>query len=175
METTEHITESYVRYCLNWFTNSNIKAKGGKEIDILAMDKDGNKYWIECGVTHKKHWSLKARATEKDFQEVSRKEGSKRVFRHGNSVDYFVEKKFNDPRLKEKIKEFGFSGENYKKIIVCWQVKDDEVKRYAKKKGIEIWELKEKMKKLRKKLGETYYSDDILRTLQLVNKLDEEG
>jgi len=172
METTEHITESYVRYCLEWFTNSNIKAKGGKEIDILAIDKKGKKYWIECGITHKKHWSLKAKADEKDKQKVIRKTGEKLVWRHRNSVDYFIEHKFNDDRLKEEIKKFGFKNKNYKKIIVCWQVSGPETEKYANKKGIEIWELKEKMKELKKKIGETYYSDDILRTLQLVNKME---
>ena len=44
METTEHIVESYVRFVKKWFTISNIKAKGGKEIDILAVDKDGLNY-----------------------------------------------------------------------------------------------------------------------------------
>ena len=51
METTEHIVESYVRFCLGWFTNSNIKGKGGKEIDILAIDSTGVPVVVELKVS----------------------------------------------------------------------------------------------------------------------------
>ena len=172
IETTEHIVESYVRHYLRWFTNSNIKAKGNKEIDILAVDSLGNRYWIECGVTHKKSWALKSRATEKDFQGIERKHGMKMAWRHKNSVDYFIKHKFDDSRTQERLKDFGFKKGNYQKIVVCWQVKDKEVIEYAKKHGIEIWLLKEKMKDFMQDIGESYYNDDILRTLQLVRKLD---
>lgn len=172
METTEHIAEEYVRHKLKWFTNPNIKAKGGKEIDILAIDKKGRRYWIECGVTHKINWALKSKADRKDFQVLKREKSNKKIWRHRNSVDYFISHKFNDPKLKEKLKDFGFKKGNYKKIIVCWQTKTESVKKYSKRKGIyEVWELKNKMKDLMSDLGETYYSDDILRTLQLAHKV----
>ncbi len=51
METTEHITESYIRYVKKGYTNSNIKCKGGKEIDIIAIDLDGNKHCIKNYLT----------------------------------------------------------------------------------------------------------------------------
>ena len=172
-ETTEHIVESYVRYYLRWFTNSNIKAKGNKEIDILAIDRLGNRFWIECGVTHTKHWSLKAKSTDKDFQGIERKDGIKKFWRHKNSVDYFIKHKFEDLRLKERLEDFGFNDDNYTKIICCWQVKDKDAKEYAKKNGIEIWELKEKMRDFMQDIGESHYGDDILRTLQLVKKLGD--
>jgi hypothetical protein len=174
METTEHIAEEYMRHCLKWFTTSNIKAKGNKEADISAIDKKENKYWVECQVTHKKHWALKSRAEEKDFHEISRKEGPKKAWRHRNSVDFFIKQKFGDPDIKEEIKKYGFNEGDYKRIIVCWQINEKESKEvlnYAKKNGIdEIWELKDKLKILMGGIGETYYFDDILRTLQLVNR-----
>ncbi len=172
-ETTEHIAESYIRHCLHWFTNTNIKARNNKEIDILAVDKKGNKYWIECGVSHDKAWKLKAEAQERDFQKIERKSGYKKAWRNRNSVDYFIEHKFENEYLKEKIKEFGFKDGNYNKIIVCWAIQNSKVKDYAKNKGVKVWELKEKIKELMKELGETYYGDDILRTLQLVGKLED--
>jgi len=165
METTEHITESYIRYVKKWYTNSNIKCKGGKEIDIIAIDKNGKKYHIECGVTHKKHWALKSRVEKGDI-EIN---GNRRKWKHRNSVDFFLKEKFNDNRVKEVLKDHGFK-ENYKKIIVVWDVKSSDVFDYAKKKDIEIWCLKEKIIELLSSLGETYYEDDINRTLQLVGK-----
>ncbi|MEK6854690.1 MAG: hypothetical protein AABX73_00530 [Nanoarchaeota archaeon] len=170
-ETTERIVESFVRYYLRWFTNSNIKAKGNKEIDILAIDQHGNKFWIECGITHLKTWALKSHATEKDYQNIERKEGMKKAWRHKNSVDYFISCKFDDPKLKEKLKDFNFVDGSYTKIIACWQVKDENVIKYAKSKDIEIWQLKERMKDFIKDIGESHYEDPILRTLQLVKKL----
>lgn len=169
METTEHIVESYVRHVLGWFTNSNIKAKGGKEIDILAIDKKGKKYHIECGVTHKKHWALRASPSANDFLFERKKTKDVKRWRHRNSVDFFIKEKFNDKRVIKRLKDFGFNN-NYKKIIVAWQVAENEVHEYARKKNIEIWELKYKVNDLIESLGETYYSDDILRTLQLVKK-----
>lgn len=169
METTEHITESYVRYVLKWFTNSNIKAKGGKEIDILAIDGRGNRFHIESGVTHKKNWALKSCATENDFLIEKKKTKDVKRWRHRNSVDFFIKEKFEDERVIEKLKEFGFK-KNYKKIIVVWQTVDQNVHSYAQMKNVTIWELKEKIQELMNALGETYYSDDILRTLQLVKK-----
>ena len=71
METTEHITESYIRYVKKWFTNSNIKCKGGKEIDIIAIDSNENRYHIECGVTHKKSFALKSKPSEGLFNLTS--------------------------------------------------------------------------------------------------------
>lgn len=174
METTEHITESYVRHVLGWFTNSNIKARGGKEIDIIAVDKKGNKYHIECGVTHKKQFALMAKPSKNALYYVIKKTKKVRKWRHRNSVDFFVRAKFNDKKIKERLKDFGFK-KNYKKIIVVWQVADKKVHKYAKSKGVEIWELKDKIKELTKTLGETYYPDDILRTLQLVNKVNKES
>jgi len=169
METTEHITEAYVRHVLGWFTNSNIKAKGGKEIDILAIDVRENKYHIESGVTHKKNWALKSKRSKEDFD----LEKGKTKWKHRNSVDFFIKEKFNDKRVIEKLIDFDFN-DNYKKIIVVWQVANNEVFEYGKSKGVEVWELKDKVKNLMNSLGETYYSDDILRTLQLVNKVNEE-
>jgi hypothetical protein len=176
METTEHIVEEYARHVLGWFTNSNIKAKNGKEVDIIAIDLEGNKYWIECGITHKSGWALKAeKDNDKDFNVIQRQKGDIKAWRKKNSIDYFVEHKFQSKEIAEKFKEMKFR--NYKKIIAVWQVnkKDREnVIEYAKKKGVEIWEMKAKMRELIDSLGETYYSDDILRTLQLANKAMED-
>ncbi len=174
METTEHIAEVYVRHVLGWFTNSNIKAKAGKEIDILAVDKNGRKYHIECGVTHKKAFALKARKSDDDIIKENKKTKTTQKWRHRNSIDFFVKEKFNHSKVKERLKDFGFIN-NYKKIIVVWQVADEAVHEYAKSKKIEIWELKEKVRDIMKSSGETYYSDDILRTLQLVTKVNNES
>lgn len=172
METTEHIVEEYARHVLGWFTSSNIKAKNGKEIDILALDLDGNRYWIECGITHKSGWALKAEKDEdKDFNVIQRLKGEIKSWRKKNSIDYFIEHKFQSKEIEEKFRELKFR--SYKKIIAVWQINKrerDKVLQYATKKGVEIWEMKFKMRELMESLGETYYSDDILRTLQLAKK-----
>ena len=168
METTEHIVESYVRFVKKWFTISNIKAKGGKEIDLLAIDKDGNRYHIESGVTHLKSWGLISKPSKDDFITVKKKTKEVTQWRRRNSVDFFRKEKFGNSKVLEKLREFGFSGNKYKKIIVTWGVAEPDVHEYAKKHGIEVWELKNKLKELIDEIGLTYYSDDILRTLQLV-------
>ena len=168
METTEHIVESYVRFVRGWFTNSNIKCKNGKEIDILAIDPiTGKKYHIECGITHTKAWALKKSPSKTDYS--IKKDGSKK-WHHRNSVDFFIENKFSDKHVQGKLKQMGF--EKCKKIIACFHVSDPSVIKYAKTKKIETIEIKDKIPELMKVLGDTYYSDDILRTLQLVSKCD---
>lgn len=172
METTEHLVEEYARHVLKWYTNSNIKAKNGKEIDIIAVDNKGKKYWIECGITHKKNWALKAKVdVEKDFNEIKRRGGFKKSWRKRNSIDYFIKHKFESKEIKEEFAKRKFKG--YQKIIAVWQIREKEKKEvlaYAKKKDIVIWEMKDRIRELIGSLGETYYSDDILRTLQLAGK-----
>lgn len=167
METSEHIIEAYVRYCKNWFTNSNIKTKGGKEIDILAIDVHGNKYWIESGVTITGFKLIrKSKRSPHTTNQKTKRKYDKWIDKNG--LDYFIEVKFKDASNLEKLNELGFK--KYQKIIVCFEVGESEVHKEAKKQGIEIWELKKILHELIDKIGTTHYSDEILRTIQLVKK-----
>lgn len=169
METTEHITESYIRYVKNWLTMPNIKCANGNEIDIIAYDSQKNIFYhIECGVTFMSHWALKSKPLKSEYNPKTKK------YSRRNSVDFFVDKKFNHKNVKEKLKELKFK--NTRNIIVCWKVKDNQVINYAKSKKVEIWQMKDFIGKFSEdlKLDNKYYVDDIVRTIQLVKKSEKE-
>lgn len=84
-------------------------------------------------------------------------------------MEFYAREKFGSQQVKEKLREFGFSG-GYGRILVCWQVADSGVVEYARRSGIEVWELRQKIGELTDRIGDSYYPDEILRTLQLVKK-----
>ncbi|MCD5409448.1 MAG: hypothetical protein LRZ87_01595 [Methanocellales archaeon] len=118
MRVEESIVETYVRFVKKWFTITNIKCRNNKEIDILAVDPNGNKYHVEVTV-YLDGWPL----------EIEEKERKNVV-----TVKWYSEYKFRDKYVREKIKEFfGSNGfKSYKRILVYWKIK----------KGINLEEIK---------------------------------
>ncbi|MBN2565588.1 MAG: hypothetical protein JXB46_07735 [Candidatus Eisenbacteria bacterium] len=169
VETTERITEAYVRYVRGWLTIPNIKCRGQMEIDLLAVDvsqPDGiRRYHIESGVSISGSFS---RLTNKPFSPGDLRA---RVTEAGQrrTLGYFANRKFSDPGVLEKLKAFGFMPGNYTKVIVSWGWNDD-VPAAAAHAGIELWDFKDMLKEIAQKsqASRTYFTDDTIRTLQLM-------
>lgn len=92
------------------------------------------------------------------------------------TVGYFRDRKFTSPSVLAKLAEYGFTGENYERVIVSWGW-TDAAKKQADEAGIELWDFRHIMLEIAKSAsGRTYFTDDTLRTLQLlVKSLEEKG
>ena len=166
METTEKIVEAYVRYVLNCATIPNIRCKGQHEIDLLAIGLDtGTRYHIETSVSISGTFS---KLTAKKFDsELAKSRVQKPKMRR--TVSYFIEHKFSPPPVVTRLKEFGFTNNNYKKVIVSWGwTPDAEVA--AQKADIELWDFRDNIVQALKGLMQdksSYFTDDTLRTIHL--------
>jgi hypothetical protein len=100
---------------------TNIKCKGGKEIDLLAINpKTLERYHVEARVSTT--FKLKLRATY-----------SKKGRCYKNGVDYFLKEKFNHPFILEKIHEL-FNSKDYSKVLIVWDVESKNVIKEAERK-----------------------------------------
>ena len=169
METTEKIVEAYVRHIKGWFTISNIKCKGQYEIDLLAIDasnSDGiRRYHIESGVSISGGFSrLNNKPYSQDDLRVRVKQAGQR-----RTLGYFTKRKFAAPGVIEKLESIGFTAGNYDKVIVSWGWQDD-VPFAAEDPGVKLWDFKDILHEIaRTSVSErTYFTDDTMRTLQLM-------
>ena len=169
METTEKIVEAYVRYVKGWFTIPNIKCPGQKEIDILAVDVSNSallkRYHIESGVSISGSYS---NLTIKDFSPENLKIRVKQAEQR-RTLGYFINHKFNNSFVVEKLKSYNFLEGNYKKIVVSWKW-DHDVEEAAEKASIELWDFREILKEIAASCcaDRTYFTDDTMRSLQLM-------
>lgn len=177
MEATEHIVNSFCNYLLEWLTVPNIKCKGGKEIDLLAVDpRSGRRYHVETtGSTTGKFRFL----TSKDVEQWPNDRPAQRKF-----IEYFDKEKFEHASILDRLKEYGFLKGNYKKVVVTWDISSNLISRLEdgqikgriteiptyQYKGLMIWKIPDILDTFldRPKLDNWYVSDDIYRTLQLV-------
>jgi len=148
----EHLVEQYVRILKKWFTITNIKLKENREIDILALDTNGNCYHIEVEI-HKTglQWGPEGNA--------------------GYTVKEYKEKKFNEEITNFIKDEYGASIVN--NIWVCWGIhplKKQLALSEAEKYGIVIWEFKEKVIELWEKISTAHYGDDIIQALSIIKE-----
>lgn len=163
MRVEESMVETYVRFVKKWFTIANIKCKNNKEIDLLAIDLQGNKYHIEVK-TLTDGWPLEIK-----------EDGRKNI----ETLEKFRDKKFLDKNVKEKIKEF-FGDDNYKRILVYWKVNTknrsfEEIKKIAKDNySIDnIWLMPKIVDELSKdKLIKE--NIEVIRTIRLLTKAQKE-
>jgi hypothetical protein len=169
METTEKIVEAYVRYIKGWFTIPNLKCDGQKEVDLLAVDvsskKSVRRYHIETSVSISGSFS---KLTNKPFSADAYKIPVRKAEQR-RTLGYFMKRKFEDPHVLRKIKEYGFVPGNYQKIIVSWGFKED-VHDAALNAGINLWDLEEKLEEIAIlfKKNKAHFVDDTMRTLQLM-------
>ncbi len=167
METTEKIVESYCRYIKHWFTIPNIKCKGQHEIDMLAVDVASNeigRYHIECGVSISGSYSkLTAKPFSTDLLKVRVQQAGQR-----RTLGYFIEHKFHNEHVTERLIEYGFAEGNFKRVIVTWGATDD-AHEAAARNGIEIWDFRKLILEIGEchKTARTYFTDDTARTIQL--------
>ncbi|MDH5595656.1 MAG: hypothetical protein OEY40_02945 [Candidatus Bathyarchaeota archaeon] len=123
MEPEVHLIEKYFQLHEKCFTMTNVRCKGGKEIDLLAINpKSGEKYHVESSV--KPAFKLKVKTTY-----------TKQGKSHRDGIDFFVDKKFNHPLVLGKIHEI-FGDTNYRKWLVVWSVQDDSVFQEAETFGM---------------------------------------
>ncbi|MBD3235949.1 MAG: hypothetical protein GF330_04540 [Candidatus Eisenbacteria bacterium] len=171
METTEKIVEAYVRYVKGWFTLPNIKCKGQYEIDLLAIDPSKRRgicrYHIETGVSISGSFS---RLTTRPYSSNALKKRIQQP-RQRKTLGYFTERKFGAPPVLQKLEEYGLVQGNYGKIIVSWGWNDD-VPLAAKQAGVELWDIRDILDEIaeRSQSRRTYFTDDTMRTLQLLAK-----
>jgi len=167
METTERIVEAYCRYIKHWFTIPDIRVKNN-DIDLIAVDKDGNKAHIEIGVSVSGGFSrLKGIEYEAGEEKDQAKQATART-----DLGYFENKKFGSPEIVRELRDtYGFDADSYRKIIVVWGAEEEAVK-MAEASGIEVWLLPQLIQEIESQFGREsgYYKDDTIRTLHLAAK-----
>ena len=167
METAEKIAEAYCRYIKHWFTIPDIWVKNN-EIDLIAVDRDGNKAHIEMGFSVAGGFSRLKSTPFRDSESESRS----RQAADRTNLDYLQEKKFNAPEVVGELRDsYGFEPGSYKKIVVAWAAEENALKT-AEENSIEIWLLPQLIEEIKALTGRDsgYYYDDTIRTLQLAGK-----
>ena len=118
METTEEIVESYCRYVKGWFTIPNIKSQRQREIDLLAIDPSSRRgvrrYHIESRV------SISGSYSKRTAKEFSVEKLRQRVEQAGqrSMIDFFLERTFGADDVLRQLAKYGFTGRNYKRVVV---------------------------------------------------------
>lgn len=159
MEPEVHIVDRYMQLVKKCFTMTNVMLKGGKEIDLLAVNPiSRQKYHIEVRVTIERAFRLRLIDTQ-----------TKNGRKHRRGLDTLDQIKFSQPTVVEAVTEIFGTGE-YKKVLVVWEVEDESVIEKAKSLyGIEIWKISDIMSELIQEVGTKSYRDDVLRTVQLIS------
>lgn len=166
MEPEVHIIEKYFQKLLCCFTMTNIRLKGNKEIDLLAINpKTEEKFHVEARISTSRGFALK----EKDTYTSKGRP-------HKRGLDYFEKEKFNHPIVVGKIHEL-FGDSNYRKVLIVWNTEDNfaHLPQLAKEKfNIEIWGLRHFLRAFMFKRLTIGSRDDILRTMELVASILQE-
>jgi len=156
LEPEVHLIEKCFQEVMHCLTSTNVRCKGSKEIDLLAMDpRTLRKYHVESRVATK--FILNRKATH-------RKNGSSLK----NGVDYFMDEKFNHPHVKERVKEI-FGEADYEKVLVVWDVSNLSIVNWAKQEfDLDIWFIDKLLEKLVENVKTLGSRDDILRVVELL-------
>ena len=159
MEPEVHIVERYLQLVKHWFTMTNVMLDGGKEVDLLAFDpRSGEKYHVEVRVATGRGFRIRLLDTQTQ-------DGRK----HRRGMDTLNEIKFSPPQVVNACNEI-FGCDEYKKVLVVWDVQEPDVIEQAKKLyGIEIWRISDMITELLNAVGTKAFRDDILRTMQLIS------
>jgi hypothetical protein len=133
--------------------------RGGKEIDLLALDPcSGEKYHIEVRVAIGRGFRIR-------LIDSQTKDGRK----HKRGLDTLNEIKFSPPTVVDGCRQI-FGCEEYKQVLVVWDVQEPNVIEQAKKLyGIEVWRISDIITDLIHEVGTKAYRDDVLRTVQLIS------
>ena len=162
MEPEVHIVDRYMQLVKKCFTMTNIVLEGSKEIDILAYNPlTLEKYHIEVRVATGSGFRLRMVDTQ-----------TKKGFKHRRGLDTLNESKFAHSIVADKIRQI-FGSSKYRKVLVVWDVENAEVVTQAKALyDIEVWKISDILKEMRKELKTQPFRDDVLRTMQLISKLE---
>jgi hypothetical protein len=160
MEPEVHIIEKYFQEILHCFAMTNIRCKGGKEIDFLAVNpRTGEKYHVEARVGTSPGFKIRVKDTYTSKGKP-----------HKRGLDYFLREKFNHPHVVDRIHEI-FRDDCYSKVLVVWHVQNEEVVSEANRSGLEIWFISEMLFKLIAHGGIKGSRDDFLRTIEFITLL----
>ena len=166
MEASEKIVEAYMRSVKKCLTIANIKCWQNKEIDLLAIDPEGEKYHIESSIKTSPSFS---KLTDKKLSEVKSKP-AKRM-----TLEFFEKEKFNHFIINDTLKEYGFVGDNYDKVIVAMRV-SPEVEQKALSRGMKVWRFGNIVMELFDSANRSEYLSAEDRIFQLMNYvLDKQG
>ncbi len=157
MEASERLIEAYMRTVKHCLTAANIKCRGNKEIDLLTMDANGNKYHIESTVKTSHFGVLKNKSMKKTTGKADKR----------RTIEFFQEQKFNHPHVLEALKEWGFKKGGYKKVIVVMR-SDKEAEEKAESEGIEVWYFPDLVADLFVAADRTEYLSGDERVIQLI-------
>ena len=159
MEPEVHIVERYMQLVKKCFTMTNVMLKGGKEIDLLAVNPtSGEKFHIEVRVAIGRGFRVRMIDTQT-------KSGRK----HRRGMDTLNEIKFSHPTIVNAVTEI-FGSSDYRKVLVTWEVEDESVIEQARKRyDVEIWRMSDVLNELIKEVGTKGFRDEVLRTLQLIS------
>ena len=143
---------------------TNIRCKGGKEIDLLALNpRTGMKYHVEARVGTSPSFKIR----EKDTY-------TSKGRAHKIGLDYFDKEKFKHSAVTDKIQEI-LGSLDYQKVLIVWDVQRKNCYEAAKSYGILIWRIHDLISILLQKSRETKGSrDDVLRLLDLMRVFEEE-
>ena len=135
---------------------------GGKEIDLLAFNPlTREKFHIEVRIATGRGFRLKMIDTQ-----------TKNGRKHRRGLDTLNEIKFIHPTVTNKVTEI-FGSSNYNKVLVVWEVQNSKVFEQAKNEyNIEVWKISEVINQLMKEVKSRPYRDDVLRTIQLISKIN---
>lgn len=160
MEPEVHIVERYMQLVKKCFTMTNIMLKGGKEIDLLAFNPiTKEKIHIEVRIATGRGFRLRVKDTQT-------KSGRK----HRRGLDTLNSIKFVHPTVVNAVKKI-FGSNEYKKVLVVWDVQDGSVIEQAKSLyDIEVWKISHIISELMREVKSRAYRDDVLRTIQLISK-----
>ncbi|MEM4142828.1 MAG: hypothetical protein QW445_01630 [Candidatus Bathyarchaeia archaeon] len=162
MEPEVHIIEKYFQEKLHCFTMTNIRCKGGKEIDLLAIDpRSLKRFHVESRIAIK--FKLRDKATYTNDGRC-----------HRDGIDYFSREKFEHPLIKEKIREI-FGTDDYSKILVVWEIEgEDLVEKALAQYGLQLMSLKSIIKGFLSEQKMFGSRDDVLRVMELVYLVKQE-
>jgi len=161
LEPEVHIVERYMQLVRKCFTMTNIMLEGGKEIDLLAFNPiSGEKFHIEVRIATGRGFRLRLVDTQ-----------TKKGRKHRRGLDTLNEIKFAHPTVVNAVKEI-FGSDEYRKVLVVWDVEDRSVIDQAKRPpyNIEIWKISNIMSELIREVKTKPYRDDVLRTIQLISR-----
>ncbi len=138
---------------------TNIRLEGNKEIDLLAINlTSGEKFHIEVRVATGRGFRIR-------LMDTQTRDGRK----HRRGLDTLNEIKFAHPIVRNSVRNI-LGGNDYKKVLVVWDVEESKVIKQAKKiYNIEIWKISDIISELIQKVKTRSYRDDILRTIQLIS------
>ena len=143
LELEVHIVDRYMQLVKKCFTMTNIMLKGGKEIDLLAINpKTNKKYHIEVRVATGRGFKLRLIDTQ-----------TKTGRKHRRGLDTLNQIKFTHPTMVNAIKQI-FGTNKYQKVLVVWEVENNIVIEKAKELyNIEIWKMPNIMRELAQKVN----------------------